>query len=55
MIAADMTRTGWLNELNGLLARFSGMGIGADVATMGLCELWGVYCLLRRLAESQGA
>ena len=45
----------WLNELNGLLARFSGMGISADLASMGLIELWGVYCFLRRLAESQVA
>jgi hypothetical protein len=50
-----MTGASWLDELNGLLARFSGMGIGADIAAMTLIELWGVYCLLRRLAESQGA
>jgi hypothetical protein len=41
----------WLDELNGLLARFSGLGISADIAAMGLIELWGVYCYLRRLAE----
>ena len=42
----------WLDELNGLLARFSGLGIGADIAAMGLCELWGVYCFLRHMAEA---
>lgn len=41
----------WLDELNGLLARFSGLGISADIAAMGLIELWGVYCYLRRLAD----
>jgi hypothetical protein len=47
-----MTSQSWLGELEGLLARFSALGIGADIAAMGLCELWGVYCLLRHLAES---
>lgn len=47
-----MNGADWLDELNGLLARFSGMGIGADVAALSLCELWGVYCFLRRLAEA---
>lgn len=42
----------WLDELNGLLARFSGIGIGADIAALSLCQLWGVYCFLRRLAEA---
>lgn len=41
----------WLDELNGLLARFSGIGISADIGSMSLIELWGVYCYLRRLAE----
>ena len=40
----------WLEELESLLARFSGLGISADIAAMSLCELWGVYCLLKRLA-----
>lgn len=46
-----MIRDPWLTELESLLVRFSSLGIGADVAGMGLCELWGVYCLLRRMAE----
>jgi hypothetical protein len=47
-----MTRATWPDELNGLLARFSGMGTGVDIAAVGLCELWSVYCFLRRLAEA---
>lgn len=46
-----MTCDPWLAELENLLVRYSSLGIGADVAGMGLCELWGVYCLLRRMAE----
>jgi hypothetical protein len=42
----------WLDDLISLLARFSGMGIGADIAAMSLCELSGLYSLLRRIAES---
>lgn len=42
----------WLKEIRDLLWRISPLGIDADIASMGLCELWSVYCLLRRLAES---
>jgi hypothetical protein len=42
----------WLDDLNSLLARFSGMGIGVDIAAMILCELSGLYSFLRRIAES---
>ena len=47
-----MNRDPWLTELENLLVRFSSIGIGADVAGMTLCELWGLYCLLRRMAGS---
>lgn len=40
----------WLERLQGLLNRFSGLGITADVGAMGLIELWGLYCHLSRLA-----
>lgn len=43
--------TDWLDELGALLARHSGMGIGADVASMSLAELRGVYRRLRQLEE----
>lgn len=42
----------WLTDLSLLLVRFSHMGIGADVASMSLLELWGVYRYLQRLAEA---
>lgn len=42
----------WLYDLDRLLTRFSQMGINPDIAAMGLIELWGVYCFLRRMAES---
>lgn len=47
-----MNGANWLDELNMLLARFSGVGIEPDIAALGLCELWGVYCYLRHLAEA---
>jgi hypothetical protein len=40
----------WLNELQMLVARF-GEGIGADVASLSLIELWWLYLSLLRLAE----
>lgn len=45
-----MSGASWLDELNGLLARFSELGIDADIGSMCLCELWGVYGLLKRLS-----
>lgn len=40
----------WLERLQTLSARFSGMGIGVDLASLSLIELWGLYCYLSRLA-----
>lgn len=42
----------WLDELSMLLERFSGLAISADIAALSLCELWGMYCYLRHLAEA---
>ncbi len=42
----------WIDDLNGLLARFPGLGVSPDLASVSLCELWGVYCFLRHLAEA---
>lgn len=50
-----MNNAHWLEDLNGLLARFSAIGMGADMGALSLCELWAVYCFLRRWAESQAA
>lgn len=40
----------WLNELEALAARF-GCGVGADMATMTMTQLWGLYCFLKAQAE----
>lgn len=45
-----MANLAWLDELNRLLVRFSGMGIARDTYSMEINELWGFYCALRRLA-----
>jgi hypothetical protein len=47
-----MMRPTWINDLNGLIVRFSYLGITNDVGTMSIIELWGVYCYLKRIAES---
>jgi hypothetical protein len=41
----------WLERLQTLSVRFSGMGVGADLAALSLIELWGLYCYLSRLAD----
>lgn len=45
-----MTNYSWLEELEMLLARFSHLGIEADLAALSIVEAWGLYCLLVRLA-----
>jgi hypothetical protein len=47
-----MNRLHWLYELDRLLLRFADLGISADLATMSMIELWGIYCYLQRLAEA---
>jgi len=47
-----MNSNHWLNHLQMLIARFSHLGIGQDIASLSLIELWGVYCYLSRLADS---
>jgi hypothetical protein len=39
----------WLERLQAFCARFSHLGMGADMAALSLCELWGLYCYLSRL------
>jgi len=46
-----MNQEVWLDELQTLCERFSHLGIGADLASMSLVELWGLYCYLTRLAD----
>lgn len=45
-----MCNDAWLERLQSLCERFSHLGIGADLATLSIIEMWGVYCFLRRLA-----
>lgn len=42
----------FIKELEMLITRYSHLGIGADLASMSMIELWGVYCYLQRLAEA---
>ncbi|MFZ2999138.1 MAG: hypothetical protein WA071_02230 [Undibacterium umbellatum] len=41
----------FITELELLLTRFSYLDIDSGIASMGLIELWGVYCYLRRHAD----
>ncbi|MBX9901802.1 MAG: hypothetical protein K2Y28_13555 [Burkholderiaceae bacterium] len=42
----------FIKELEMLIMRYSYLGIGADLASMSMIELWGLYCYLQRLAEA---
>ncbi len=46
-----MNNSDWLERLQSLSARFSGLGITSDLAALSLVELWGVYRFLTHLAE----
>ena len=39
-----------LQRLDTLVARFSHLNLDADMASLGLIELWALYCYLSRLA-----
>ena len=41
----------WLEDLEMLIARFSYLGIGADIASLSLSELSGLYLHLSRLKD----
>lgn len=41
----------WLIRLQMLCERFSYLGIGADLASLSLIELWALYRFLSRLAD----
>lgn len=51
IIAMNHDRESWLERLEMLLTRFSHLGIGADVASLSLIELWTLYVYLSRLME----
>ena len=40
----------WFVELQALAVRFSGYGIGPDLAGLTLTQAWGLFMFLRRLA-----
>ncbi len=40
----------WLVRLYNLAYRFPHLGVTADLASLSMAELWGLYCYLRRLA-----
>lgn len=44
----------WLESLAMLVYRFESYGVTADLASMDLVALWGLYCFLKRLAGEQG-
>ena len=50
-----MTGAPWLEELEMLAVRFSGYGIGPDVASLTLAQAWGVFVFLRRMAGGADA
>lgn len=45
-----MNKQYWLIELEILMARFSYLGIDADITSLRLADLWGLYLHLSRLA-----
>lgn len=51
VMAMNHDRESWLKRLEMLLIRFSHLGIGADVASLSLIELWSLYVYLSRLME----
>lgn len=40
----------WIPRLYSLAYRFESSGVTADLASLSLVELWGLYCYLSRLA-----
>ena len=41
----------WLDDLQSLAVRFSGYGIGPDLAGLTLTQAWGLFLFVRRLAD----
>lgn len=48
-----MSDDAWQERLQGLCERFTHLGMGADLASLSVIELWGVYSFLRRLAGEE--
>ena len=49
--ALSMNNLDWLQHLQMLIQRFSYLGLDADIASLGLIELWGLYIHLSQLAR----
>jgi hypothetical protein len=45
-----MNAPAWLEDLQGLAARFAGLGIGPDLAPLTLAEAWFLYRFLAPMA-----
>lgn len=45
-----MNGPAWLEDWQALAARFSGLGIGPDLAALALTEAWCLYRFLVRIA-----
>lgn len=41
----------WMAELELLIVRHSGLGIGAEVFSMTYIELWGLYLMLKNMGD----
>lgn len=51
-VCRDGENPSFISELELLIARYSYLGIGADIASMSVIELRGLYCYLLRLAKA---
>ena len=51
IVVRAMNDETWLERLEMLLIRFSHLGVGVDVVSLSLIELWGLYLHLSRLAD----
>ena len=47
-----MNNNDWLERLQMLIARFSYLGIDADMTSLSFIDAWALYLHLSRLAES---
>ena len=51
-VCRDVENPSFISELELLIARFSYLGIGADIASMSVIGLRGLHCYLLRLAKA---
>lgn len=46
-----MATDDWLQNVSSLVYRTQELGVTPDLASLSLCDLWGLYCYLRRIVE----